>query len=304
MSGGGGGYGQGGGGGYGGGYGGGGGGGYQASQGGYQGQPPPRPQGGGNYGGGGYGGGDYIVQEDTVFVSGMNPATSEGDIQQHFGAIGVIKIDKRSGKPKIWMYNDKTTGLPKGEATVTYDDSNAARSAIKWFDNKEFNGATIKVQMATKRDNYMGGRGGRDGGFGEHRGGGRGGRGGPRGGGPGGPPSGGGGSGRDGDWKCTNPECGNTNFAWRQQCNRCNADKPQGGGGGGEGPPPPPGGGGGGGRRGGMDGGRGRGGRGGFGGGGFGRGGGGGGGMDRGRGRGGGPMRGQGRGGRDRSRPY
>jgi RNA-binding protein FUS len=34
------------------------------------------------------------------------------------------------------MYNDKATGRPKGEATVTYDDANAARSAIKWFDSK------------------------------------------------------------------------------------------------------------------------------------------------------------------------
>lgn len=49
-------------------------------------------------GGGGYGGGDYIVQEDTVFVSGMNPATSEGDIQQHFGAIGVIKVSLKKKK--------------------------------------------------------------------------------------------------------------------------------------------------------------------------------------------------------------
>ena len=52
--------------------------------------------GGGGYGGGGGGGGgggsDYIVQEDTIFVSGMNPNTSEGDIAQFFGAIGVIKV--------------------------------------------------------------------------------------------------------------------------------------------------------------------------------------------------------------------
>lgn len=41
------------------------------------------------------------------------------------------------------MYNDKTTGQPKGEATVTYDDSNAARSAIKWFDSKLFYLSTI-----------------------------------------------------------------------------------------------------------------------------------------------------------------
>ena len=36
--------------------------------------------------------GDMIIQEDTVFVSGMSPALTEEDIQQHFGAIGVIKV--------------------------------------------------------------------------------------------------------------------------------------------------------------------------------------------------------------------
>jgi RNA-binding protein FUS len=36
--------------------------------------------------------GDMITQEDTVFVSGMSPALTEEDIQQHFGAIGVIKV--------------------------------------------------------------------------------------------------------------------------------------------------------------------------------------------------------------------
>jgi hypothetical protein len=45
-----------------------------------------------------------------------------------------FQTDRRTGKPKIWMYKDKITGKPKGEATVTYDDANAARSAIDWFD--------------------------------------------------------------------------------------------------------------------------------------------------------------------------
>lgn len=49
--------------------------------------------GGGGYGGGGGGrGDDFIVQEDTVFVSGMNQDTSEEEISQHFGSIGVIKV--------------------------------------------------------------------------------------------------------------------------------------------------------------------------------------------------------------------
>lgn len=91
------------------------------------------------------------------------------------------------------MYKDKITGKPKGEATVTYDDANAARSAIDWFDGglqyvvsfvqycvercmasmknfllayvsgKDFKGSIIKVQMAQHKNNYSGGRGGRGG---------------------------------------------------------------------------------------------------------------------------------------------
>lgn len=85
-------------------------------------------------------------------------------------------------KHKIWLYKDKNTGLSKGEATVTYDDSDAAKSAITWFDGKDFRGTVITVQLATKKDNWGGGRGrGRGGGGG----GGFGGRGGPGGGGGG-----------------------------------------------------------------------------------------------------------------------
>lgn len=154
----------------------------------------------------GGGGSNLIVQEDTIFISGMDPDTSEEEIFSHFGAIGVIKVisffliainqtfvriliktkpilllqsDKRTGKPKIWMYKDKATGKPKGEATVTYDDQNAAKSAIDWFDGKDFKGFKIKVQMAQHKSNWHGG-GSRGGGRGG--GGGGGGRGGGRGG--------------------------------------------------------------------------------------------------------------------------
>lgn len=107
-------------------------------------------------------------------------------------------MDKKTGKPKIWMYNDKSTGRPKGEATVTYDDAHSANSAISWFNGlyitilliiffitinkqffwnlgKSFNGSTISVQLATKRDNWQGGRGGGSAGGGGRGGGGRGG---------------------------------------------------------------------------------------------------------------------------------
>lgn len=46
----------------------------------------------GGGGGGGGGGNDMITQEDTIFVAGMDPSTTEQDIETHFGAIGIIKV--------------------------------------------------------------------------------------------------------------------------------------------------------------------------------------------------------------------
>lgn len=69
------------------------------------------------------------------------------------------------------MYKDKNTGKSKGEATVTYDDQNAARSAIDWFDGKEFKGKKIRVQIAQHKSNWQGNRsGGSRGGGGRGRG--------------------------------------------------------------------------------------------------------------------------------------
>lgn len=44
----------------------------------------------------GGGSGEMIVQQDTIFVSGMNPDLSEEDIAQYFGQIGVIKVSPDS----------------------------------------------------------------------------------------------------------------------------------------------------------------------------------------------------------------
>lgn len=72
---------------------------------------------------------------------------------------------------------------------MTYDDAQAAESAIEWFSGKEFKGNEIKVQLATKRDNWGGGGGGLR--RGAPRGGGGAGGGGGGGGFRGGPPGGG-----------------------------------------------------------------------------------------------------------------
>ena len=73
-------------------------------------------------------------------------------------------MDKRTNTPKIWVYKDKITGKPKGEATVTYEDEQTATSAIEWFNGKDFKGKTVKVETATRRMNPGGFGGGRGGG--------------------------------------------------------------------------------------------------------------------------------------------
>ncbi|XP_078656183.1 uncharacterized protein LOC144902555 isoform X5 [Branchiostoma floridae x Branchiostoma belcheri] len=187
--------------------------------------------GGGSSDGGRGNDGDMQVQQDTIFVQHLPTSMREdelaGHLTSHFGSIGIIKMDKKTHKPKIWIYKDKMSGAPKGEATVTYDDAHSARAAIDWFNDKDFLGQKIKVELAQMRPRS--GPFGRGGGRGGGGGGGRG-FGGPRdfGGGRGGRDGGRSMEQREGDWSCPNPECGNTNFSWRTSCNRCQAPKPGG----------------------------------------------------------------------------
>ncbi|KAL8100525.1 hypothetical protein AgCh_032688 [Apium graveolens] len=88
-----------------------------------------------------------------AYVCNLPSGTTEQMLDVHFSTIGVIKKDKRTGRSKIWLYRDKVTNEPKGDATVTYEDPYAASAAVEWFNKKEFHGATIGVLMAeSKKD--------------------------------------------------------------------------------------------------------------------------------------------------------
>ena len=54
-----------------------------------------------------------VPDTDTIYVSGLPAGVSEPEIAAHFGSIGVLKIDKKKEKPKIWLYRDKATGAMK-----------------------------------------------------------------------------------------------------------------------------------------------------------------------------------------------
>ena len=76
-------------------------------------------------------------------LQGLPPDTTEADIAEYFGTIGVLKQDKKARKPKIWLYRDKDTGGLKGDGTVSYEDPFSAASAVSWFNGKEFKGGLV-----------------------------------------------------------------------------------------------------------------------------------------------------------------
>lgn len=45
-----------------------------------------------------------VTQEDTIFVSGMDPGTDEMAIETHFGAIGIIKVSSQTYIYIIYHY--------------------------------------------------------------------------------------------------------------------------------------------------------------------------------------------------------
>ncbi|KAL6507793.1 TATA-binding protein-associated factor 2N [Orobanche gracilis] len=173
----------------------------------------------------------------SVYVCNLPFGTDETMLAEHFGTIGVLKKDRRSGRPKIWIYHDKVTNEPKGDATVTYEDPHAALAAVEWFNNNDFHGSKVGVFLAESKikddtgnhpvdpvassdlsgvlvegDNDVNDGGGTGRGRGDA-------------------------AGKDwqqdGDWLCSNTSCGNVNFAFRGVCNRCGTARPAGSGGGG-----------------------------------------------------------------------
>ncbi|XP_062874206.1 RNA-binding protein EWS-like [Trichomycterus rosablanca] len=117
-------------------------------------------------------------------------------------------MNRRLGQPAINIYTDRDSGKPRGDAILSYEEPRFARAAVELYSGEEFQGWKLNMSMA-KRKNPQGfmGRGGERGGSSRmpYRG----------------PPK------RVGDWDCENPGCCNINFAWRTNCNKCKAPRPE-----------------------------------------------------------------------------
>ncbi|PPS08419.1 hypothetical protein GOBAR_AA12227 [Gossypium barbadense] len=165
----------------------------------------------------------------SIYVCNLPEGTDESMLAEYFGTIGLLKKDKRTGRPKIWLYRDKVTNEPKGDATVTYEDPHAALAAVEWFNDKNFHGSTIGVFMAESKSSNavvdVPTAAADDGGFEDDAA---------------KDMDGGGGRGRgrvdasgktwqqEGDWLCPNTSCSNVNFSFRGVCNRCGTARPAG----------------------------------------------------------------------------
>lgn len=102
---------------------------------------------------------------DAIFIQNLPKNITRDEILDIFSTVGPIKIDERSGGPKIWIYKDRDTGESNGRATVTYEDDETANRAISKFNDQQIDsiGAVVHVQLAQRRNNNNNSRGGRGG---------------------------------------------------------------------------------------------------------------------------------------------
>ncbi|CAF1505192.1 unnamed protein product [Rotaria magnacalcarata] len=109
------------------------------------------------------------TQRDTIFIQNLPKNVTVSQLKDVFSQIGIIKNDKKTNGPKIWIYKDKATGDGKGEATITYEDEEAAQAAINWYHGKEVLSNIVQISLATRRASAFGNRGGSRGGRGGFR---------------------------------------------------------------------------------------------------------------------------------------
>ncbi|GAX77606.1 hypothetical protein CEUSTIGMA_g5050.t1 [Chlamydomonas eustigma] len=86
----------------------------------------------------------------SVYVTGLPEDVTQDEMVQVFSKYGVIKEDERA-QPRIKIYKDKATGMPKGDALVTYLKEPSVNLAIQMLDQTPFRfgmGTNMSVSMA------------------------------------------------------------------------------------------------------------------------------------------------------------
>ncbi|KAI5797611.1 putative glycine-rich RNA-binding protein [Geopyxis carbonaria] len=100
-----------------------------------------------------------------VFVGGLAWQTDDVALRSKFEEFGAVE--------EAVVVKDRDTGRSRGFGFVRYTNPEDANSAMEQMNNQEFDGRTIRVDIASERGSGGGGRGGGGGGY--NRGGGDGG---------------------------------------------------------------------------------------------------------------------------------
>lgn len=73
-----------------------------------------------------------------IFIEGLPLNAKIPDLVDYFSTVGKIKIDREANKPRVWLYHDKQTGDPTGEATITYHDNETQKRALDKYNGQMF----------------------------------------------------------------------------------------------------------------------------------------------------------------------
>src|SRR5690349_19527440 len=84
------------------------------------------------------------MNQNRLFVGNLSYQTAENDLQDYFGQAGAVT--------SVNLMMDKMTGKSRGFAFIEFSSANDANKAVEEFNNKEFQGRTLTVNIARPRE--------------------------------------------------------------------------------------------------------------------------------------------------------
>lgn len=90
-----------------------------------------------------------------IYVGNLSYSVNDQQLSQYFSEFGSVK--------EAFIPTDRETGRPRGFAFVTFEDAEGAQKALT-ADGSEFEGRSLKVNIAKERERTGGDRRGGGGG--------------------------------------------------------------------------------------------------------------------------------------------